>query len=373
MTAYLDNSATTAPSKSATDAVNRICTSVFGNPSSIHQKGVEASSELEKAREILSSSLGCEKKEFYFTPSGTVANNTAIFGTARAKKRTGNKIVTSAFEHPSVMKCMDFLETEGFEIVRLKPDGNGNIPLSDIEQAIDEKTVLVSLMAVNNEVGSILPTGEVKKIIKRKKSPALFHIDAVQGFLKIPIKASSADMICVSAHKIHGIKGAGGLYISKAVKIRPYILGGGQENGMFSGTEALPAIAAFGAAASEVESIENNFLAVKEKRDYLFNKLALTDGVFINSPENALPYIVNVSVSGIPSQVTVNGLSEKGVYVSAGSACSKGHRSEVLESLNLSPERIDTAVRISLSRFTTTDELDYFCECLCELIKQIRR
>ena len=199
MTAYLDNSATTKPCERAAAAANRICTEIYGNPSSLHSLGFSASSERERARAFLSEKLLCEKKEFYFSPSGTVSNNTAIFGAVRAKKREGNKIVTSAFEHPSVMKCVDYLAENGFEVVKLKPE-NGNIPLSAIENAVDGNTVLVSLMAVNNELGSVLPFSEVKRIIKRKKSPALFHIDAVQGFCKIPIKASEADLISVSAH-----------------------------------------------------------------------------------------------------------------------------------------------------------------------------
>ena len=372
MTAYLDNSATTKPCEKAVAAVKIACENAWGNPSSLHLYGLESSRLVESARTSVAKKLGCEPKELYFAPSGTAANNTALFGAARANRRYGKKIVCSSIEHPSVIKCIIALGESGFETVFLSPDESGVIPVSSLEEAIDENTCLVSLMAVNNETGAIQPFDEVKRIIRRKKSHALYHMDAVQAFCKIPVKSSVADMISVSAHKVHGIKGAGALYVSKDVKIKPHILGGGQESGMFSGTHAVPAVAAFGAAVEEYPGFDETLERVRSLNTYLRTELIKTDGVFINSPENALPYILNISVVGVPSQVSVNALSERGVFVSAGSACSKGHRSDTLVSMGLDGKRIDSAIRVSLSRYTEKEEIDLFLSSLSEVITEVR-
>ena len=370
--AYLDNSATTKPSENAIKAAEDAFAFSWGNPSSLHFMGSDASSVVEKSRASVAKILGCEEKEIYFSSGGTASNNTAIFGGAAYGRRYGKRIVTTSIEHPSVSKCIDALEKDGFEIVRLSPDESGNIPCESIYNAIDENTALVSIMAVNNETGCILPIDKVKGIIRRKRSNAVFHTDAVQAFCKIPLSASVADMISISAHKFHGIKGAGALYVSKDVKIKPYLLGGGQENNLFSGTQNVPAIAALGAAAEEAENITENLEKVGLIRDYLVSKLTALENVFVNSPEGSSAYITNISVLGVPSQVLVNGLSEMGICVSAGSACSKGHRSETLKSMNLSPDRIDSAVRISLSRYTEKSEIDLLTDGIEELIKQVR-
>ena len=230
MECYLDNSATTKPCKAAVDAEISALTELYGNPSSLHQKGVDAYMLLEKSRGTIAASLKASPDEIYFTPCGTVSNNTAIFGAVNAKKRLGKKIVTTALEHPSVEKCMERLEESGFEVVRVQPQSDGNISLKDFENAIDENTILVSVMAVNNEVGSVMPAENLKKIIKSKNSPALLHVDDVQGYMKIPLcpKSCGIDLMSVSAHKVHGPKGVGALYINKNVRINPYILGGGQ-------------------------------------------------------------------------------------------------------------------------------------------------
>jgi cysteine desulfurase len=372
LTAYLDNSATTKPCEQALAAVKNACENAWGNPSSLHRAGLDSRLLVEQARKSVAKKLGCEEKELYFSPSGTAANNTALFGAAKANRRYGKKIVCSSIEHPSVMRCIDALGESGFEIIKLSPDKNGVIPVASLEDAIDEGTCLVSMMAVNNETGAIQPFDEVKRIIRRKKSHALFHMDAVQAFCKIPVKSSVADLISVSAHKIHGIKGAGALYVSKAVKIKPYILGGGQESNMFSGTHAVPAISAFGAAADASPDFEKTLEKVGEINSYLRTELEKIDGVSINSPDNALCYILNISVLGVPSQVSVNALSEMGVFVSAGSACSKGHRSDTLVSMGLDSARIDSAIRISLSGFTKKEEIDLFIGSLKEVIKQVR-
>ncbi len=348
----------------------------FGNPSSLHKKGYDALQLLEQSRGVIANSIGVDPSRIFFTPSGTVANNTAIFGAAELMKRKGNKIVTTAYEHPSVARCMDKLEQSGFEVVRIMPDASGNISEEAFQNAVDEKTVLVSLMAVNNEIGAVLPFDKIKRIIKRKKSSALLHVDCVQGYMKLPVKPERCgiDLMSMSAHKVHALKGSGALYIANGVRIKPYVLGGGQENNICSGTQAMPNISAFAAAVGELADIEGRLKTVSELNAYFKNGLEKIDGVTINSPENALPYIINVSLRGIPSQVSVNYLSPKGVYVSAGSACSKGHRSDVLVSMGLPPERIDSAIRLSMCYETTKEEIDYALSainsCLEELSKK---
>lgn len=375
MNCYLDNSATTKPCKEAVSAAEKAMTEAFGNPSSLHQYGFSALQMLEEARVQVAKALSASANEIYFTPSGTVANNTAIFGAVMQNRRRGNKIVTTAFEHPSVENCMRRLEEQGFEVVRLSPDASGNITAAQFEDAVDDKTILVSLMAVNNEVGSILPFDKIQNIIRRKNAPALLHVDAVQGFMKLPIvpKKCGVDLLSVSAHKIHGLKGAGALYLRNGLHLKPYVLGGGQEGGICSGTQAMPAIAAFGAAVHAAGDILKNQERVRALYDRLVNGLLQIDGVRINSPENALPYIVNISVEGIPSQVSVNYLSSVGIYVSAGSACAKGHRSPVLTAMGLSASEIDTAVRLSLSRESTESEIDACLEAIKTEVQTLRK
>ena len=375
MNCYLDNSATTKPCKEAVSAAEKAMTEAFGNPSSLHQYGFSALQMLDEARAQVAKALSASANEIYFTPSGTVANNTAIFGAVMQNRRRGNKIVTTAFEHPSVENCMRRLEEQGFEVVRLSPDASGNIAAAQFEDAVDDKTILVSLMAVNNEVGSILPFDKIQNIIRRKNAPALLHVDAVQGFMKLPIvpKKCGVDLLSVSAHKIHGLKGAGALYLRNGLHLKPYVLGGGQEGGICAGTQAMPAIAAFGAAVRAAGDILKNQERVRALYDRLVNGLLQIDGVRINSPENALPYIVNISVEGIPSQVSVNYLSSVGIYVSAGSACAKGHRSPVLTAMGLSASEIDTAVRLSLSRETTESEIDACLEAIKTEVQTLRK
>ncbi len=375
MECYLDNSATTKPCEAAVQAAVQAMTDVFGNPSSLHRHGFAAMQLLESARAAVAKPLSAEPGEIYFTPSGTAANNTAIFGAVRKNRRRGNKIVTTAFEHPSVEKCMERLESEGFTVVRLIPDKKGIITAEQFAEVIDEKTILVSLMAVNNEVGSVLPFTEIASVIRRKKAPALLHVDAVQGFLKLPIipKKYDIDLLSVSAHKVHGLKGAGALYMRKGVQLPPYILGGGQENGLCSGTQAMPAIAAFAAAVKACGDVRENLETTELLNGRLREKLAGVQGITVHSPESALPYILNISLEGIPSQVSVNFLSGEGVYVSAGSACSKGHRSPVLTAMGLSAEEIDSAIRLSLSRETTENEIDSCVRALQNAAEQLRK
>ena len=375
LSVYLDNSATTKPCEKAVKKALEMMNENFGNPSSLHLCGYNAKKELDSARRTLSSFLSCQENEIFFTPSGTIANNTAIFGTIKAKHREGKKVITTYLEHPSVLKCFESLEEMGYDVVYLSPDSNGKINLDELSNAVDESTILVSVMAVNNEVGSIQDISKIKGIIKDKKSKSLFHCDAVQAFGKMQLKPKKfgIDLMSMSAHKIHGIKGAGALYISNSVRVLPHIVGGGQENGMFSGTESTPMICAFSEAVNDIGNIEKNLHSVQSLKNYFINKIQNVDKIYINSPDDALPYIINISVDGVPSQVMLNSLSSMGIYVSAGSACSKGHRSNVLSTMGVSPKRIDSAIRISLSKNTTENDMDLLYNGIEETVKRIRR
>lgn len=375
MECYLDNSATTKPCQRALDAAAFAMTSAWGNPSSLHQKGIEAFTLLEKCRGVIAGSLRAQPSEIYFTPGGTAANNTAVFGAVQALRRRGNKIVTTAFEHPSVEACMDKLAAEGFEIIRLAPDAGGIVSASAFEKEIDENTILVSLMGVNNEIGTILPFDLIKKIIKEKHAPALLHVDHVQGYLKIPVfpKNSGIDLMSMSAHKVHGIKGAGALYVGKDVKLKPYILGGGQESGLCSGTQGLPAIAAFAAAVEDFGDTKRNLDKTAALKAEFIKRIMQLDGVSVNSPDSALPYIINLSLDKIPSQVAVNYFSMNGVCLSAGSACAKGHRSKALTAMRLPVAKIDTALRVSLSHNTTAQELAYCAGIMEKALQTLRK
>jgi cysteine desulfurase len=347
----------------------------YGNPESLHKKGDEAKYVLERSRANVAASLSCSPDEIYFTGSGTESNNIAIFGAAQALKRNGKRIITTAIEHPSVSEPMDSLEEQGFEIVRLPVSIEGKIKEADLLRAVTSQTILISIMLVNNEVGSIQPVRTARTAVSRLGSRALIHCDAVQGYGKLPLSPASlgADLISVSSHKIHGPKGVGALYIKKGSRIIPPMLGGGQESGIRSGTHAMPAIAGFGAAVGELTSYNIKYENFILMRDSFVRKILSLGGVYINSPPDALPFILNISVPGIPSEVMRNELSNKGIYVSSGSACSKGHRSKVLTRMGIPNPRIDSALRISFSRYTTKEELDYLTQQMVEIINRIRR
>lgn len=375
MEAYLDNSATTPVCREAADKIMEAVTSLYGNPSSLHEKGFEAEKLLKDSRTNVAKVLCCEADRLFFTAGGTEANNLALFGIARSMKRSGNKIVTTAFEHPSVAKCIDALENEGFKVTRIAPDGSGNIPTEAFREAIDENTILVAVMAVNNETGSIQPIKEIRSIIEEKHSPALFHCDCVQAFGKVNMRTITpfVDTMSISSHKIHGPKGVGALYIKKGIRLSPLIFGGGQEHDIRPGTEPMPAIAGFGAAAAALPNPEKTLEKVSQLKERLVSKLSQFDDVVINSPDNALPYVINLSVLGIRSEPMINFLSDMEIYVSAGSACSKGHRSEALTALGISPDRIDSALRVSLSRFTTEEHIDMLVDGIDKCRKFLRR
>jgi len=372
--AYLDNSATTPLCEKAKERMFDAIENTWGNPSSLHEKGIEADLLLKSARKALSVMLSCTEKEILFTSGGTEGNNLAVFGAAHALKRKGNRVITSAVEHPSVQKAFDRLEAEGFEVIRIPTDKKGFVDFGELENAVNDKTVLVSIMAVNNEVGTIQPVEEIAKIVKRKNAPALIHVDAVQAFGKIPLtpKKWGVDLMTVSSHKIHGPKGVGALFIKEGTKLSPVAAGGGQERDIRPGTEPMPAIAGFYGAVEELK-IKDNLLKLTELRDYLANELAKRDSVTVNSPENALPYIVNLSLKGLRSETVLNLLSDMEIYVSSGSACSKGHKSPVLTAMGLDDSLIDSSLRVSMSRFTTKEQLDYFLEGIDMAVKIIRK
>lgn len=374
MVVYLDNSATTRVCKKAKENMLDALDSCWGNPSSLHEKGIEADMLLSKARETVAKALFCERDEILFTSGGTEGNNLAVFGAAYANRRKGNRVITSAVEHPSVQKAFDRLEKEGFEVVRIGTDAYGELDFEALTDAVNEKTILVSIMAVNNEVGTIQPVDSIASVIKRKGSPALFHIDAVQAFGKIPMnpKKLGADLMTVSSHKIHGPKGVGALFVKKGTRLTPVSVGGGQEKDIRPGTEPMPAIAGFMGAVEEL-TVKSSLEKITALRDGFISELKKREGIVINSPDGALPYIVNISLPGYRSETLLNFLSDCGIYVSSGSACSKGHKSHVLTAMKLPDSLIDSSLRISLSRFTTGEELDFFLTTLDKAMKVIMK
>lgn len=374
MEIYLDNSATTAVCPEAVAAATEALTDVYGNPSSQHSVGIRAKQLLEKARGQVAASLSVQPKEIRFAPSGTVANNTAVTSAVWMRRRWGTRIVTSSVEHPSVAKVMDELENKGFQVVRLKPTLDGAVDPEDIMEAVTPDTILVSLMYVNNETGAINPVEYARRAIRASGSHALVHVDAIQAYGKMIVRPRriGADFLTVSGHKIHAPKGAAALYSKLDLAPRAFIVGGGQEGGVFSGTENMPAIAGFGAAA---EALPDPVVAQREMRTLrrrLIKNLSPIPSIIINSPKGGLPNIVNMSILGMPSQTLVNFFSERGICVSAGSACKKGHRSQVLTELGISPLRIDSAIRVSMSRYTTEEEVDKFCEAATEAVNYLR-
>ncbi len=374
MEIYLDNSATTRVCPEAANAAMSVMTDIYGNPSAVHSFGVRAKTVLENSRKTVASALGADPSEIYFSHSGTLANNTAIFAAANSRRKLGNRIVTTKLEHPSVMRCMDALEEQGFQIVRLSPDRNGSFDTEELVNAVNKNTILVSAMLVNNETGAINPVELIGRAVKRASAPALIHADAIQGFGKLNVKPAKmgVDLLTVSGHKIHAPKGVGALYIRKGLSIKPYVLGGGQEGNMFSGTEPLPAIAGLAAAVNALPPVNSSLEDMRILRNHTVSMLKTVPNVEINSPADGLPYIINMSVTGIPSQVLINYLSDKGIYVSAGSACKKGHRSEVLSAMGLPPRVIDSAIRVSMSRFTTAQEMEIFVSAVNDAVKNIR-
>lgn len=367
---YLDNSATTMPEKAVADEIYRMLTENFGNPSSFHRAGLDANAALRAARSSVAQALSCESEEVYFTSGGTEANNLAILGTAAALGRRGKRIVTTAIEHESVMQSIDELERQGFEVIRLQPDKEGNITKGQLAEAITPDTILVSVMYINNEVGTVMPVDFIRKAVKRAGAPAYVHLDCVQAFGKVPVNPSKlgADLVTVTAHKIHGPKGVGALYVKKGTRLVPRVFGGEQEKKLRPGTEAIPLIAGFGKACELLGDVGETEKRVAALNAALREKLCAIDGVKLNSPANASPYILNFYVPVfMTSQTVVQHLSSQyGICISNGSACAKGKRSHVLTAMKLPDKVIERSVRVSLARHTTSEEIDAFVDAIKE-------
>jgi cysteine desulfurase len=368
---YLDNCATTKPYPEVTRKVVQMLTEVYGNPSSLHRLGKESKLELEKARQIIADSLQVEPAEIYFTSGGTESDNLAIKGACLANANYGNRIVTTVAEHPAVMKTIRDLKRQGWDVKYISAP-NGELDMEELEQAIDKQTVLVSAMLVNNETGCIFPINQIKQIIKKKQSPALLHCDAVQGYGKINFTAGSlgADLISISAHKIHGPKGTGVLYVKNGLNMFSLNLGGGQEHGLRSGTESTPLIAGFGETVRiTLSTMDKDILHMKELRDYCID--TFTDQLpkaVINSTKQGAPHIVNFSLPGLNNKNVVEFLDTKDIYISSAAAC-KGNHSRgpsVLESLGLSTSLAQSALRISFSYLNTKNDIDVLMEALIE-------
>lgn len=372
---YLDNSATTKPSASAIKAATDMFEN-FGNPSALHEVGARAQAVLEDARSEIARVISAKVEEIVFTSGGTEANNTAVIMPALARRKRGNRVVVSAVEHDSVMASAKYLENQGFDVVYVYPEKDGSITAEAFERAIDQNTVLVSCMLVNNETGAIFPCEKLRSIVKKANSPALIHVDAVQALGKIPVsvKRLDCDMLSFSAHKIHGLKGSGALYISqeaqKLMKFYPYLKGGHQENGLRAGTEATVNIAAFGAACRELD-VSRDGAKIRQVRDAFARELSLIKEVIINSPEKSAPHILNFSVPGYKSETLLHAFEQKGIYVSSGSACKKGEKSHVLKAQGLPDEITDSTVRVSLSKENTEEEARIFCDALREIIGSV--
>ena len=365
---YLDNSATTKVCPEAAAAAMLAMTEIYGNPSSTHTKGREARQLLDKSRKQVADALGCTVQELVFTSCGSESDNWAILNGAELMRRKGMHIISSQVEHDAVRKSLDELERRGFEVTRLKPDEAGAIPVQAVMEALRPDTVLVTLMLVNNETGAVTDIGAIARAMKKAGSQALLHTDAVQAFMKLPftVKSLGADLISVSGHKIHAPKGIGALYIKNGVKLKPYLLGGSQENGRRAGTEAMPQIAAFGAACQAArEHLQENFermaalrqLAIEELRRDIPELVVIGGGA---------PHILSISLPGWRSEVLMNYMEAQEIYVSKSSACKKGGRSHVLEAIGLAPKVIEGAIRIGLSRFTTQEDILALCAALKE-------
>ena len=369
MECYLDNSATTAVSPAAAALALRMMTEEFGNPSSLHRRGFLAERALTEARGQVAAVLHCRPDEIIFTSGGTESNNIALLGAAHALRRRGNRIVTTAVEHHSILAIGKALEAEGFEVITVSPDESGHITPEAMAAACNEKTILVSCMMVNSETGALHNIPAIAAACRRKNPNIVFHSDCVQAFCRLPIEPAKwgVQLVSVSGHKIHAPKGIGALYVAKGTRLLPAIYGSGQEKGLRPGTENVPGIAAMGLAAQQMNQHQAENLAhFAALRQQMITNLSQSPAICINSPADAAPYIVNCSVQGIRSEVMIHYLEQFGIYVSSGSACAKGERSHVLTAMGLSNDRIDSAVRISMTDTTTPEEIDEFCRRLLQ-------
>lgn len=380
MEVYLDNSATTRVFPSVAALMTKIMCEDYGNPSSMHYKGVEAERYIRYAKEVIARNLKVNEKEIFFTSGGTESDNLALIGTAMANQRAGKHLITTSIEHPAVLQTMKYLETQGFSVTYLPVDKNGQIQLEDLQQAITNETILVSVMHTNNEIGSLQPIAEAGALIKKMNSGIVFHVDAIQGYGKFRIlpKKMEIDILSVSGHKIHGPKGIGFLYVNDKIKIKPIIYGGGQQNGIRSGTENVPG------AAGLAKAIEEVCLNLEEKTERLYwlkekfiQGITDIEGLTINGLTGKLsaPHVVSVSVEGVRSEVLLHSLEERGIYVSAGSACAATHAtiSATLKAIGLKKELMDSTIRFSFSVFTTIEEINYTIQTMYDMIPMLRK
>ncbi|MCR5619875.1 MAG: cysteine desulfurase [Lachnospiraceae bacterium] len=383
---YLDNSATTKAFPEVIDLISRVMEEDYGNPSSMHHMGVVAEGRLKESTNILSGILGCTEKNIFYTSGGTESDNIAILGAAKALERRGKHIITTKIEHPAVMNTVKHLEDEGFEVSYLGTGANGRISLDELSESLTEGTVLVSIMHTNNEIGSLQPIEEAGKLIKEKCPECLFHVDAVQGFGKARITPSrmKIDLLSASSHKIHGPKGCGLLYIGDGVRIVSPVYGGGQQRGIRSGTENVPGISGMALAAKMLyEKLDVDTAKLYELKKYFIENALKTDGISINGltaegpagAEGTAPHIISVSVKDVRAEVLLHSLEDKGIYVSAGSACSTHKRtpSATLTSIGLDKGLLESTVRISMSVLTTREEIDETLKALSEIVPMLRR
>lgn len=382
MECYLDNSATTRCFKSVGQLVARIMCEDYGNPSSMHRKGMQAEEYLRYAKDVIARNLKVNPKEIFFTSGGTESDNLALRGTAYANCRRGRHLITTAIEHPAILQTMQYLEQQGFEVTYLPVDEYGRVRLDDLEQAIRQDTILVSMMHTNNEIGSLQPIAEAGELIKRVNPNTLFHVDAVQGYGKFRIypKRMHIDMLSVSAHKIHGPKGTGFLYVGERVKIRPVIFGGGQQRGLRSGTENVPGIAGLARAVEEIyRDLDADIERMYSLRQTFTDGLEKMEGVRVNGlpGRESAPHIVSASFAGVRSEVLLHALEEKGIYVSAGSACASNHPetsgSATLRAIGMTKDEMDSTIRFSFSVFTTEEEINDTLQALYEIVPVLRK
>ena len=371
---YLDNSATTKPCDKAIEYMTTCLRENWGNPSSLHLLGMNAENTVTLARECVAKSISANPNEIIFTSGGTEANNTAVMS-ALFRKNRGNRVITTAIEHHSVLECFKKLENCGFEVIYLKPNRDGVISLEELENSLNSNTVLVSMMMVNNEVGSVEPIEQAVKLTKAKAPNAFFHCDAVQGYGKLPInvKKLGVDMLTASGHKVHAPKGIGFLYLNSKTHIPPFIVGGGQEKGMRSGTESVPLIASLQGAVEDFPNLETALKTTRSLFLYAKKRLGELPQITFNSGDNGLPYVLNISVNGYRSETLLHFLEMKEIYVSSGSACSKGNTSYVLKEMGINPKSIDSALRLSFSKHTTEKEIDVLYHALKEATEKLRK
>ncbi len=380
MEVYLDNSATTRCFDDVAALMTQIMCSDYGNPSSLHMKGVQAENYVRYARETIAKNLKVNEKEILFTSGGTESDNIALIGAAMANHRMGKHLITTRIEHPAILQTMQYLEEQGFKVTYLPVDANGQIRLEDLQAAMTKETILVSIMHTNNEIGALQPIAEVGMLIKQMNPRTLFHVDAVQGFGKFRIypKKMNIDLLSVSGHKIHGPKGVGFLYINEKVKVKPIIYGGGQQNGLRSGTENVPGVAGLAKAVELIYAdLDKEVERLYELKQRFAEGVSRIENVKINglTGRESAPHVVSVSVGGIRSEVLLHALEDKGIYVSAGSACSahKPQPSATLKAIGVKKDLLESTIRFSFSIFTTEEEIDYTLQAMYDIIPMLRR